>query len=53
MRLVLSEQGVSLPMADLLHAATARESGITFVTRDVEDFDTEPLRQLMQIEFIR
>jgi predicted nucleic acid-binding protein len=50
---LLKKQDCSLDVADLLHAATAREAGITFVTRDADDYDKEPLRELMSLEIIR
>lgn len=53
MNLLLEKQNVSLPIADLLHAATAREAGVTFVTRDAADFDKEPIKQLMSIEIVQ
>lgn len=52
MEIVLGEQGTSLATTDLLHAATARANGATFVTRDVDDFDKEPIKQLMDIDVI-
>lgn len=52
-RASLAAQDVTLDTADLLHAATAREAGATFVTRDVDDFDQEPLLQLLDVALIR
>ncbi len=52
LQLLLGKQNVSLDIADLLHAATAREAGVTFVTRDADDYDKEPLKQLMSVEII-
>lgn len=49
----LGAQEVALDTADLLHVATAREAGATFVTRDVGDFDTEPIQQLLDVDLIR
>jgi predicted nucleic acid-binding protein len=40
-------------LADLLHAATARANGATFVTCDASDFDKAPLHQLMDIDIIK
>jgi len=51
LQVLLQKQGVSLALGDLLHAATAREAGATFVTRD-GDFDSEPLEDLMAIDII-
>lgn len=45
-------QGVSLDTADLLHAATARNAGATFVTCDVNDFDKPPIRDLLDVDFV-
>jgi len=53
LELLLERQDISLTTADLLHAATAREAGVTFVTRDVDDYDKGPLKDLMSIEIIR
>jgi predicted nucleic acid-binding protein len=52
-RASLAVRDVTLDPADLLHVATAREAGATFVTRDVEDFDAEPIRDLLDIALIR
>lgn len=48
----LAAQEINLPLADLLHAATARENNATFVTCDVADFDKAPIRQLLDIDII-
>ncbi|TQQ79966.1 type II toxin-antitoxin system VapC family toxin [Halonotius terrestris] len=48
----LATQEVTLDLADLLHAATARENNATFVTCDVADFDNAPVRQLLDIDII-
>ena len=53
LELLLEKQDISLATADLLHAATAREAGVTFVTQDVNDYDKGPLKDLMSIEIIR
>ena len=52
-RASLAAQNVTLKTADLLHVATAREAGATFVTRDVDDFDKEPILQLLDIDILR
>lgn len=52
LRLALDNQDVSLGLADLLHAATARDAGATFVTRDVNDFDYRPLEDLIDLDII-
>jgi predicted nucleic acid-binding protein len=52
LQLLLQSHQISLGIADLLHAATAREAGVTFVTRDATDYDKDPLKQLMSIEII-
>lgn len=49
----LAAQEVALDTADLLHVATAREASATFVTRDVKDFDKEPILQLLDVALIR
>jgi predicted nucleic acid-binding protein len=49
---ILTDQEISLPLADLLHVATARENNATFVTCDIADFDKAPLRQLLEIDII-
>lgn len=48
----LSNQDIRLALADLLHAATARENNATFVTCDVADFDKTPIHQLLDIKII-
>lgn len=48
----LTQHDVRLDVADLLHAATAREGGATFVTCDAADFDKAPIHQLMDIDII-
>lgn len=48
----LFSQDIGLALADLLHAATARENNAIFVTCDVADFDKAPIRQLLDIEVI-
>ncbi|MFC6864147.1 type II toxin-antitoxin system VapC family toxin [Halomicroarcula sp. GCM10025817] len=48
----LTKQDVSLDLADLLHAATARANDATFVTCDTEDFDRPPIRQLLDIAIV-
>lgn len=48
----LDDHNISLDTADLLHAATAREAGATFVTRDADDFDKPPIRQLIPVDGI-
>lgn len=49
----LAAQDLALDAADLLHGATAREAGATFVTRDVDDFDQEPILALLDVDLIR
>jgi predicted nucleic acid-binding protein len=48
----LTQQDTSLDTADLIHVATARESGATFVTRDRDDFDREPIQQLLDVDIL-
>lgn len=52
-QIALDVQGVSLSIADLFHAAAAREAGATFVTRDAGDFDAEPVRDVLDVDIIR
>lgn len=49
----LEQQDVHLDIADLLHAATAREAGATFVTADANDFDRPPIHDLLDLEIVR
>lgn len=48
----LGQRDVSLDLADLLHAATARANDATFVTCDASDFDVAPVRQVMDLDII-
>lgn len=48
----LSSVGTSLAGADLLIAATARDIGATLATANKNDFDKEPVHQLMDIDVI-
>jgi len=52
LRTLLGEYDVTLDLADLLHVATARDAGATFVTRDVADFDKQPLKDLLAIDIL-
>lgn len=52
LRTLLQQQGISLGLADLLHVATARDAGATFVTRDAGDFDKEPIKDLLSVDVI-
>jgi predicted nucleic acid-binding protein len=49
---LFDEHDIALDLADLLHVATARDAGATFVTRDAGDFDKQPLRDLLSIDII-
>ena len=49
---LLAEHDIALDLVDLLHVATARDSGATFVTRDAGDFDKQPLKDLLSIDII-
>lgn len=51
--IALEEQGTSLEIVDLLNVAAARDSGATFVTRDIDDFDKSPIRHLLDIDLIQ
>jgi predicted nucleic acid-binding protein len=48
----LKTAGVSLALADLLIAATARANGATLVTANKNDFDKTPIHQLMDVETV-
>lgn len=48
----LTQQNVTLDVADLLHVATARNAGATFVTCDAADFDIPPIRQLLDVDIV-
>lgn len=48
----LESHDISLDTADLLHAATARDAGATFVTCDADDFDRPPIRDLFDLDFV-
>lgn len=52
LRIALEQQNVSLPIGDLLNVATAHVTGATFVTRDVDDFDRDPVLQLLDVDLI-
>lgn len=49
---LLGRQDVALAAADLLHVATARENGGTFVTADAEDFDRPEIHDLIDVDVI-
>lgn len=49
----LSSVGTSLDARDLLIAATARERGGTLATRNKNDFDKQPIHQLMSVDIVR
>jgi predicted nucleic acid-binding protein len=48
----LQQHGETLQMRDLLIASHARDVGATFVTYDRDDFGSEPLRQLLDVDVI-
>lgn len=48
----LADQGITLDAADLLHAATARDAGATFVTADVADFHESPIDALLDVDVV-
>jgi len=50
---LLSSSGTSLDAGDLLIAAIASNQGATFATRNKNDFDKQPIHQLMDIDIIR
>lgn len=49
----LQNAGASLNTADLLIAAIARDQGATLATRNKNDFDKQPIRQLMDVDIVR
>jgi predicted nucleic acid-binding protein len=49
----LASAGTSLAVPDLLIAATAREHGYTLATRNRNDFDKRPIRQLMDVDIVQ
>ena len=48
----LDRTGVSLNDVDPLIVATARQQQATFVTADKNDFDKEPIHELMNIDIV-
>ena len=48
----LSAANTGLDVADLLIAATARANGATLTTRDKNDFDKSPIRELVGVDII-
>jgi len=48
----LSKADTSLDRADLLIAATAHHHGATLATANENDFDTEPIRQLLDVDVL-
>lgn len=49
---LLSRHDITLDAADLLHAATARANNATFVTADANDFNKQPIRDLLSVDII-
>lgn len=49
----LSSAVTSLAVPDLLVAASARERGCTLATRNKNDFDKEPIHELMSVDIIQ
>lgn len=52
LRARLATTDTSLDLADLLIAATAREHGATLATRNKNDFDKSPIRELMDVDIV-
>jgi predicted nucleic acid-binding protein len=50
---LLGSSGTSLGAGDLLIAAIARDLGATLATRNKNDFDKQPIHQLMDIDIVR
>lgn len=50
---LLRSSGTSLDPGDLLIAAVARNHGATLATRNKNDFDKEPIHQLMSVDIVR
>jgi tRNA(fMet)-specific endonuclease VapC len=48
----LAQQDVTLATADLIHVATARANGGTFVTADANDFDGPAIHQLLDVDIV-
>ena len=48
----LTAAGVSLDSMDLLIAATARHHGATLATTDRNDFDRQPVHELLDVDII-
>jgi predicted nucleic acid-binding protein len=49
----LQNAGASLNTADLLIAAIARDQGATLATGNKNDFDKQPIHQLMDVDIVR
>lgn len=48
----LGAAGVSLDVADLFIAATARQHGGTLATTDRDDFDKPPIHELLSVDIV-
>jgi len=48
----LTAAGTSLDGMDLLIAATARQHGVTLATTDRNDFDKQPLHELLDVDIV-
>lgn len=48
----LATADTSLDLADLLIAATARELGATLVTANANDFDKQPIHELLDVDIV-
>ncbi|MFB6150557.1 MAG: type II toxin-antitoxin system VapC family toxin [Haloarculaceae archaeon] len=52
LRARLATTNAGLDLADLLIAATARERGATLATANKNDFDKEPIHDLMDVDIV-
>lgn len=51
-RTLLEDAGTSLKTGDLLVVATARQHNGTLATANTNDFDTEPIHELLDLELV-
>jgi predicted nucleic acid-binding protein len=49
----LTSAGTSLDVPDLLIAAAAREHGCTLATRNKNEFDKQPIHELLSVDIIQ
>lgn len=53
LRARLASAGTSLAVPDLLIAAAAREHGCTLATRNKNDFDKQPIHELLTVDIVQ